>query len=102
KFSAVKPKSTQHTLEKDSQLPSESVFISTAVGNREIKWLQVLLKATWTPPILQRFSYLLLDTKQFASHLSLKSALHKTNPHFNLVPFHCEYVLWPTAHGFVC
>ncbi|KNZ63906.1 hypothetical protein VP01_1086g3 [Puccinia sorghi] len=29
KFSAVKPKGTQHTMEKDSQLPSESGFLST-------------------------------------------------------------------------
>jgi len=78
-------------------------------GESLMKGLRTPLTAASTPPISRSFSYLSLDARaeQFASneplsHLSLKSALHKTHPHSDLAPFRCEYVLWPAAHGFVC
>jgi len=78
-------------------------------GESLMKGLRTPLTAASTPPISRSFSYLSLDARaeQFASneplsHLSLKSALHKTHPFSDLAPFRCEYVLWPAAHGFVC
>ncbi|KNZ64367.1 hypothetical protein VP01_1037g3 [Puccinia sorghi] len=42
KFSAVKPKSTQHTLEKGFQLPTELVFLSTS--SIKLKGIQAMVK----------------------------------------------------------
>ncbi|KNZ46590.1 putative signal peptide protein [Puccinia sorghi] len=43
-FCFLKPKSTQHTLGKDSKLPTELVFLSTMGWKKGLKWIEMVWK----------------------------------------------------------
>ncbi|KNZ49394.1 hypothetical protein VP01_5040g1, partial [Puccinia sorghi] len=72
-FSAVKPKSTQYTLEEDNQLPTETVFLSTTVHANLITHTNkddtLLIWKFWN-----HFSYLAFDNNKILSFITKNKA----------------------------